>query len=241
MKLRRDASGRAHVCWADQILATVDAQGRINTLLDQTQRDVLKKEGAVIVVLRDKLGGAVAAYAAFNDGAYTVVRAEIRVADYLCDQAQKAMDGGLRPHVETVERALPGGLGRIRSELRLSEILRAGAERTAQVAVDAAVLLRGLPASIPGTAPLADALESAGGMLAKLLEKKRREIDPRRLPLRSAVEKGIFELREALDQMDGRLRTHFTDAFIESLYPELKRGAVVRGDEEADEDGDPQP
>jgi len=234
-RLRRDASGVAHVRWGGQILATIDAHARLNKRLDQAQRDELRKEGQLVAAKHETLCTATNAYRAFNDGAYTKSRAEIAVGDYLCDEAQKAVDAHARLHRETVERALPGGMRHIRGELALSQILRVGAERTAQLAVEVAAMVRGLPASVPGTAALADALQEAGGMLQGLVDRQRKEIDPQRVPLRSAVERGIFELREALEQMDGRLRTHFTEAFIDSLYPEIKRGSAAQDDE--DEDG----
>jgi len=51
------------------------------------------------------------------------------------------------------------------------------------------------------------------------------------------MNKAIFELREELDQMDGRLRSHFSQAFIDSLYPELARKRTAVADDE-DEDDD---
>lgn len=54
---------------------------------------------------------------------------------------------------------------------------------------------------------------------------------------RSAVQKATYELREELDQMDGRLRSYFSADFIDSLYPELTRKGTIVADE-ADEDDD---
>jgi len=135
-----------------------------------------------------------------------------------------------------------GGFSRIFSRMPLSRVLRVGHERTAKLAIDAATTLRALPASVPGTGPLADRLEVVGGKLKGLLDQQTQQIDVRRGPLKLAVEKAIFELREGLEQMDARLRAHFGPAFIESLYPELnKRGTAVAdvGDEDDDEAAPP--
>ena len=41
----------------------------------------------------------------------------------------------------------------------------------------------------------------------------------------------------AVEQIDGRLRSHFPEAFIDSLYPELRKGgATIAGDEVEDEE-----
>ena len=62
-------------------------------------------------------------------------------------------------------------------------------------------------------------------------------LEEQRQPLRSAVQKAIYELREELDQMDGRLRSHFTADFIDSLYPELtRRGTAVADENDEDDD-----
>jgi hypothetical protein len=62
-------------------------------------------------------------------------------------------------------------------------------------------------------------------------------MEAQRQPLRSAVNKAVYALREELEQMDGRLRSHFTADFINSLYPELaRRGTVVADAEDEDDD-----
>jgi hypothetical protein len=68
---------------------------------------------------------------------------------------------------------------------------------------------------------LAQRAASRGALLDEANRELALEIDPQRAPLRLAVERAIFALREHLEQSDGRLRTHFTSAFIDSLYPEL--------------------
>ena len=235
-KLSRAASGARHHRWAIDILAAMGAHCEANYLLTPQQVDALVAERtrleARIVVLRN----AVVPYRQFVEQAHVQIRAKQRIANYVCDEAQRTADGGLRPHRREIEAIVPGGVGAIFSNMPLSRVLRMGHERTAQVAEVTASTIRTLPSKIPGTVVLADALDKAALLLRDFI-KGGEAVEAQRYPLRSAVHKAIYELREELDQMDGRLRSHFSAAFIDSLYPELSNRAAAVADE-ADEDDD---
>ncbi|UQA56241.1 hypothetical protein [Polyangium aurulentum] len=235
-KLSRSASGARHVRWAREILGTLRAHHQVNELLSTDQKNALSAEIGKLEPRIQALVGSVGPYRDFVEHAHVDVRARQRVANYLCDEAQRAADGALRPHRKEIDSILPGGYAAILSKTTLSRVLRAGHEKTVEFADRAASMLRSLPAKVPGTAPLADALDKAAGMLRGFNEQAV-GLEAQRQPLRSAMTKAIFELREELDQMDGRLRSHFSPMFIDSLYPELARkGAAVADD--ADEDDD---
>lgn len=237
-KLARNASGSRHLRWAREILATLAAHREINDLLTDAQRSLLATEEASLGALVDALAAAVAPYRDHVEHAHVGIRAKQRVANYLCDEAQLRTDGQMRPHRKTIEQALKDGFARIFSRKPLSRVLRAGHDLTVQYAVDAAAVLRALPASVPATAPLADRLELVAKKLKDLVTERADVVDAQRLPLKMAVEKAIFGMREGLDKMDARLREHFTVEFIESLYPELSRGNTALADEHDEEDDD---
>ena len=237
-RLHKTASGERHLFWVREIHATLNAQLSYNSLLTEEQRDALRAETQKLTSFINTLADKQAQYRLFLDGAYVTIRAEQRVADYLCDQAQRDADGQLRPYRTEIEDRVPDGYSRVFSGLALSRILRAGTEKTALLARTAADVLRSMPASIKPAPSLANSLQHAGELLDQFNKKRIDEIDPKRLPLRLATERAVLELREFLEQMDGRLRTHFTSLFIESLYPDPN---ADRADVEDDEDPTPTP
>lgn len=235
-KLSRAASGARHHRWATEILGAIDAHREVNYLLSADQVAVLAAEKTKIEGRLTALHNAVVPYRNFIDQAHVQIRAKQRIANYLCDEAQRNADGALRPHRREIDTIIPGGYATILSNTQLSRIVRMGHEKTAQMAEIAASAIRTLPSKIPGTAALADSLEKAAALLQGFV-KDGETVETQRYPLRAAVNKAIYELREELDQMDGRLRSHFSAAFIDSLYPELaRRGSAVADD--ADEDDD---
>lgn len=236
-KLARSASGTRHVRWSREILASLHAHHAVNEPLSEDQKKALAAEIGRLAPRVQSLAESVGLYRSFIDHAHVDIRARQRVANYLCDEAQRTADGALRPHRKEIDDILPGGgYATILSKVSLSRVLRAGNDKTVTFAERAAGAIRSLPAKIPGTGPLADALYQAAELL-RGFNKQSVALEDQRQPLRSSVQRNIFELREELDQMDGRLRTHFSQNFIDSLYPELTRKGTVVADEE-DEDDD---
>ncbi len=235
-KLIRGASGARHLRWARQILANAKAHSAFDYLLTEPQKSALATEVGVLEGLVARLAGSVSAYGDFLATAYVDSRAKQSVGDYLCDQAQIRAEGHLKPRRADVDRALPGGFSSVFSGMPLSRIRASGREATVAYARVAATQIRSLPASLEATA-LADALERAAGVLAGFHEEERATIDPKRVPLRHDVEMAVHDLREGLEQIDGRLRTHFPQSFIDSLYPPLSRTRVrVAADPDEDDD-----
>ncbi len=235
-KLTRSASGERHLRWAREILASGVAHQQHNYLLTAAQQDALISESARIQACVTNLENAVGPYRDFVGHAHVDVRARQRVANFLCDEAQRQAEGSLRPYRSEIAKIIVGGYSAVLSKLPLSRVLRAGHVKTADLAESASSLLQTLPDKIPGVPPLAAGLDKAAALLRGFI-KEADNLEKQRLPLRSAVQKAIFELREELEQMDGRLRSHFTQEFIDSLYPELNRKATAVVDEQ-DEDDD---
>ncbi|MDI1445268.1 hypothetical protein [Polyangium sp. 6x1] len=235
-KLARSASGARHVRWARELLASLHAHHAVNERLSEDQKKALAAEIGRLAPRVQSLGESVGLYRSFIDHAHVDIRARQRVANFLCDEAQRGADGALRPHRKEIDHILPGGYATILSKVSLSRVLRAGNEKTVTFAERAAGAIRSLPAKIPGTAPLADALDQAAELL-RSFNKQSDALEDQRQPLRSSVQKNIFEIREELDQMDGRLRSHFSQDFIDSLYPELtKKGSAVADEDDEDDD-----
>ncbi len=243
-RLARTASGSRHLRWGQEVYATIDAHLEHNPRLTEAQRAALTSEREAGQRLLGNLTAAVTAYRGFLDTGFLPVRASLRVANFLADEEQRLADGTLRPVRSTVERVLPGGLARIFSNAKLSRVLRAGHERTAQYARGAAAAIATISgqAGLPDMSALSSALDGAAERIETLLKRLDAEVEPQRRPLKLAVERAVLELREGLEQMDARLRAHFTRAFIESLYPELSRGSrAVAAEDDADDDDTEEP
>jgi hypothetical protein len=236
-KLSKNASGARHLRWAREILATERAHLEHNHHMSAEQKAALASEVALLGGLVDTLNARVTPYRAFLEGAYVDLRARQRVADFLCDEAQREADGRLRPRRKDIDSALPGGYASILSKTPLSRVLRAGREKTVELARSAALKIKSLPASIQGTKDLAEALGNAAALLDSFNKEENHVLDPQREPLKVEVQKAVYELRDGLEKMDGRLRTHFSQDFIDSLYPELSRkGTVVAGEDDEEDD-----
>lgn len=236
-RLARGASGQKHLRWAKQILANMKAHTEHNYLLQPNQKTALAAEVNVLAGLVNTLATPVADYRAFLEAAYTEVRARQSVADFLCDEAQREAKGQLTPRRSTVSSIIPGGVDAIFSNTPFSRVLNAGKKKTIAFATSAASKIRLLTA-LPNTSALADALDKAAAALQDSVTEQETKIDPKRLPLRNAVESHVLKLREGLEQIDGRLRSHFTQEFIDSLYPELARNNAALADEADEEDDD---
>lgn len=241
-RLARGASGTRHWRWGREVRATVDAHLAHDDLLTEPQKAALRAESATVGGWLDALGAADDAYQHWLRTALTAVRAELRVANYLADLAQRDTEATLRPRRDLLASAIPGGIARVFGDKPLSFVLRAGHERTARFAHGVATTLGSLPASvaaqIPGHAALVARADTVAARLDALLRRRDEELTPQRAPLAAAVDRTVFELREGLALMDARLRADFSPAFIESLYPELtKGGKAVAGEVDAHDDG----
>ena len=238
-RLKRSASGARHLRWAREVFATVDAHLAHNNRLTEEQRPLLIAEQATGATLMGNLESAVGRYTTFLHTGHVRIRAELRVANFLADEQQRITEGTLRPHRETIAKVLPGGISSVFSKLNMSRVLRAGHVKTAQLARSGATTVSTISGmgGLPVLTELAGGLDGVADRMETLIEKLDEEIEPQRRPLKLAVERAVLELREELEQMDARLRARFSPAFIESLYPELSRGARAVADE-VDEDDD---
>ncbi|MFO0750886.1 MAG: hypothetical protein U1F43_35225 [Myxococcota bacterium] len=245
--LLRSASGGQQIRWGRSILSTVKAHLTVSAMpnvsyLSTTQLKALGDEKALLEPVLERLTNAYAPYRDFLDNGFLEIRALERVADYLCDAGQIEANSTLSGSKDEVARLIDGGLKAIQGGLVLSRVLRAGRLATIGLATGAATLLRILPApKFPTVAAIADRLDQAGGLLKGFLDRETNEIESRRPALRASVRGAVNDLHEALTQMNGRLRTHFSDVFIDSLYPELKdRGSRV-ADVPEDDTAEPGP
>lgn len=243
-KLDRGASGTQHVRWGQAIADTMQAHvdiaregGDLHRLTPE-QLAALAAELQIVDTALIALREVVTPYRAFIETAFGKVRARQRVADFLCDTAQTEAEGQLAKNPD-LGRFVTGGIKAIREGLALSQVVRAGRAVTVRLTVGAAALVKALPASVFSGAPaLADRLTGAGRLLERYLDEELKEIEPKRKPLRAAMTVAIGNFRETLEQSDGRLRSHFSAAFIDSLYPRLaERGRVV-ADSGPEEDED---
>lgn len=236
-RLNRGASGQRQLRWALQVEATIRSHQKHNYLLTEPQQGSLADELERLVALTGTLYDAVTPYRAFIDSAFREVRADQRVADYLCDHAEQTAHGQLSIYRGDINDAYPGGFAALFVRMPLSRILHAGRQKTIATARTVASGIRTLPPAIPGTEALAGALDKAADLFQGFVNHEDQQIEPQRLPLRGAVRAAVGRLREGLDQMDGRLRTHFSRAFIESLYPELtkNRRRIIEDDDEDDD------
>jgi cob(I)alamin adenosyltransferase len=236
-KLVRSASGYRHLRWLREIVATMEAHLQHNDGLTESQNELLSREIPRLRARIEALGGAVKPYREFLEGEHVRLRAKQRVARYLIEEAERETDGKLRNHGDKVEAAIPGGLATLFSAPKISRALSAGNKRTAALAQGAATMLRSLRAQLPVANELANRLDRAGALLSQFSEELATVEEPRRRPLKAAVERAINDARESLSQMEFNLRAQFPSAFIDSLYPELTRGNTLVADED-DEDDD---
>ncbi len=218
---------------------TIDAHIAHNDRLTDAQRSLLFAEQTAGVMLISGLERATGAYSTFLYSGHMRIRAELRVANYLADVQMLETQGLLLPHRRTIAQLISGGVSAVFSKKPMSRVLRAGHALTAKLAHDAAAEVSKISGvgGLPVMTEVADRLDVVGDRIDGLLEKLDTEIEPQRRPLKLAVERAVLELREGLEQMDGRLRAEFTPLFIESLYPELSRRARAVADDE-DEDDD---
>jgi hypothetical protein len=236
-KLIRSASGFRHLRWLREIIATLEAHLELNDGLSEAQNEALAREIPILRARIQALAAAVKPYRDFLEGEHVKLRAKQRVASWLVEEAGRETDGTLLPHQDAFGQLPPGGVASLFSAPVISRALQAGNRRTAALAQGAASMLRSLRHQMPVAGELANRLDRAGALLSQISEELATVEEPRRRPLKAAMERAITEAREAISQMEMSLRMHFPPAFIDSVYPELTRGNTVVADE-ADEDDD---
>lgn len=235
--LDRGASGTRHHRWGSEILATMLAHRELNASMTPAQKDALQAESEKLTGHVERLAAANAPYRQFIETAYVGIRAQQRVGNYLCDVPLTDAVGRVRGQRKDAEEAVPGILAKMTAGVSLSRALDAGHTRTVEIVRIAADALSLLPARFTFAPECAAALTVAAERLDGLNKKRKEQLDPQRAPLKVAVERAILELRECLDQMNGRLRTHFPASFIDSLYPELDaKGRAIASDQDEDDD-----
>lgn len=239
-RLARTASGSRHERWGREVLATLQAHIEENPKLTEEQRTRLREELAAAEPLLAHLSTSVIQYRSWLNTGSLIIRAKLRVAGFVLDEEQRIVEGTLRPHRDTLAAVLTGGLSSVFSGYTLSAVVRAGYERAARIGRDGAVALRTVSGvrGLPVLTDVADNLEGMAERIDALVHERDNDIEPQRRPLKLAVERGILELREGFDKMDGRLRQHFSPSFIESLYPELSKSSRAVVDDNDDEDDD---
>lgn len=218
-----NVSGTKQVQWGEEIAAALTAHLEHNPLLTEVQRQALGEELPVVRAKVDALAAASTPYAAFLSKGHVKINAEQRVVNYVGDVVLQEAVALVRGRRAEAEKAVPGILSRITSGQTLSRALTAGHETFVNMLRAAADELSLLPAGFGFAANSATALDETANRLDTLNKRRRAQIEAQRAPLRTAVQKASLELRETLYQVNGRLRTHFTDAFIDSLYPRLDR------------------
>ncbi|NUN12310.1 MAG: hypothetical protein HUU55_01595 [Myxococcales bacterium] len=234
-KLAKNASGIRHLRWGREVLASLNSHLKLNYLLTPVQRQALQAETTIFGAYVAGLDATVTPYRSYLDTAYTEIRADQRVGDYLCDDSFRHADGGLKPYSEDIKSYISGGFPAILSNLVLSRVLSSGRVRTVELVRHAALLIGSLPPAIPIAQSLSESLTKAANVLDDANKRRAELIDPQRKPLRFAMLRAVMDLREASEQMDGRLRTHFNARFIDSLYPELQSNRMTIVDDEEDE------
>jgi len=237
--LDKGASGTMHRQWGKQIGATLKAHEKHNYLLSDTARALIAKERADLDLKLVRLDGSVTGYRAFVENAFIEVRANQRVADFLVDTAQTNAKAAVLPVKAEVDAVLPAGAVSIWSGQPLSRILRAGRQATIRFGNMTASKVRSLPGKdmFAFKEVIASAIEKGTALLESFVAEERDQIEPKRLPLRSAMEGDIFALRDFLTKMNGRLLQELSQAFVDSLYPDLRPDQKAMGepiDEEVD-------
>src|SRR5205085_554055 len=124
----------------------------INYALTDAQKAALTAEMGKLEGLVAELATHEGAYRSFVDGGLIDIRARQRVADFLCDQAERQADAQLKVHRDDIKRVFPDGVRTIFSGQALSRVLNAGREATVALAERAALKIRQLPPTVPGTA-----------------------------------------------------------------------------------------
>lgn len=235
--LDRSASGSRTVAWARKIIANGRAHLELNYLLTKEQRSVLAAELPKIEAKIGTLAKANDKYRHFLDTKFVTVGAQQRVANYLVDVAFEEGRGLLIGKRREVENHQPGLIARFLSGNPLSRVLRAGNVRAVTLARSAADTASLLPEALfPFVPSIEKSLRSAADQLDVFNTERAKLNNIERPPLRLAVERASADLREELIKTNARLRLHFSDLFIDSLYPQLDKRSTRVIDDEDDEE-----
>jgi hypothetical protein len=218
-KLGRGASGLKHLRWAREIYATLAAHAE-GSDVGEPQRMALSKELTRLDARIQGLSGAVKGYRDFLERERVRYRGAIRAALHNARGAEQAALEQ-NPQIAVPLRAAPPGT--MAEAMATVGRLRA-LTASARAARDAATHGR------------AHVLESALAPLQAAVEAMQTQALPRQRALKAALEVAISSLREALEDMDGRLAAVVSEAFVDSLYPALARGGTIVADEGDDDD-----
>lgn len=234
--LSRSASGTRTVAWGRKISANGRAHLEHNPLLTPLQRSALSSELPTIEARIEALASANDSYRKFLETRFVQISAMQRVANYCVDVAFEEGRGLLIGKRREVENHQPGLISRFLGGNPLSRVLRAGHVRTVALARAAAHTVSLLPeAQFPFVHGIEHSLRSAADQLDGFNTERAYLNNIERPPLRLAVERASADLREELIKMNARLRQHFSDLFIDSLYPELDKRSTRVIDEADDE------
>ena len=239
-KLVRSSSGVRHLRWVREIAASLEAQVAHNDGLTQAQHQAIARESAALRPRVETLAAAVRPYRELVEAEHVRRRAEKRVARYLADELERepVPAAGAEDEAAQVPAA---AIASLLSRPVLSRAVQAGNKRTASLAEGAASMLRSIGRRVPAAGGIADQLDRARSRLARLGEELGSVEDPRRRPLRQAVDRAIDDARDALGEMDFRLRAALGPAFGERLSPELARGDTLGADAADEDDEDTAP
>lgn len=216
-KLGRGASGLRHLRWAREIYATLAAHAEGSEMSDG-QRMALAKELTRLDARIQGLSGAVKGYRDFLERERVRYRGAIRAALHAGAEAARALrDPGVDLRVAIAKRssARPG---------------------TRAWALEVEAELRALARPIRNGAGDASRLEAAASRIEAAVKAMQTEALPRQRALKAALEVAISSLREALEDMDGRIASLVSESFVDSLYPALAQGGTIVADEGDDDD-----
>ena len=217
-KLSRGASGLRHLRWAREIYATLAAHAEASEV-SEPQRAALSKELTRLDARIQGLSGAVKGYRDFLERERVRYRGAIRAALHAGEEVARA----------SIERWPKLG--------RTPTSAREPAPGTLAHARARAGELRALAAALRESGGDASRIEAAASRIEGAIRSMQTEALPRQRALKASLEMAVSGLREALEDMDGRLAGVVSDAFADSLYPALTRGCAIVADE-GDEDDD---
>src|SRR5690606_5477716 len=108
---------------AREVHATIGAHLAHNDRLSEEQRTLLVAEQTNVATLISNLQASVGNYSTFLETGFILIRAELRVANYLADEQMLVTQGTLLPYRGQVAKLVPGGISAVFSKLPMSRIL----------------------------------------------------------------------------------------------------------------------
>ncbi len=214
-KLGRGASGLRHLRWAREIYATLAAHAE-GSEMSEPQRMALAKELTRLDARIQGLSGAVKGYRDFLERERVRYRGAIRAALHAgAEAARTALE--TEPGATIAKRSDAAPETRERARSRVGE-------------------MRALAAAVRKNGGDAARLEASANRIEAAVKSMQTDALPRQRALKAALEVAISSLREALEDMDGRIAAVVSEAFVDSLYPALARGGTLVADEGDDDD-----